>query len=167
MKNYSKALEREPDLHLLKMSIFRLSSLKDLCALEHLTIPFLNPRGLPDQCTYEGHSKFFIDHFPASLKTLRITGIEFNLIAETLLNAAELVKRRNFCMPSLNSTSLEPLKETDSRRTFSDDLFLRLYLSDNDPTINGQFRLDLEPGAGLLMQHNALYFSFHRGSRPP
>ena len=64
---------------------FRLSSLKDLCALEHLTIPFLNPRGLPDQCTYEGHSKFFIHHFPASLKTLRITSIEFNLIAETHL----------------------------------------------------------------------------------
>lgn len=113
--------ERGPECYRLKMSIFRLSSLKDLCALEHLSIPHVNLTGLPDQCTYEGHPNSFIDHFPASLKTLRITDIGFHPITALLLDVVGLVKERT-SMPSLESVSLV-LKKTDSRRTFCDGAF--------------------------------------------
>ncbi|OJZ89027.1 hypothetical protein ASPFODRAFT_478020 [Aspergillus luchuensis CBS 106.47] len=146
--------ERGPNFHRLKMSIFRLSSLMELDALENLIIPHLNLKGLPDQPTYE-YSKSFISNFPASLKTLRITDINFHLITELLLDIVGLVKERT-SMPSLECVSLEAFKNADSRSTFCDDVSIQGYLSHNDPRIKGQVRLDLGRDAGLLKQHNAL-----------
>lgn len=127
--------ERGPNSHRLKMSIFRLSSLMELGALEHLIIPHLNLKGLPDQPTYE-YSKSFISNFPASLKTLRITDINFHLITELLPDIVGLVKERT-SMPSLECVSLEAFKNADSRSTFCDDVSIQGYLSHNDPQDKG------------------------------
>lgn len=138
----------------LKMTIFRWSSLKDLCALEHLTIIHVNLTGLPDQRTYEGHPKSLIDHFPASLKTLKITDIGFHYITALLLDVVGLLKERT-SMPSLVSVSLEAFTREDSRLTFCDNIIF-WFRSHNDPRIKGQVRLDIGQNSGLLIQHDAL-----------
>ncbi|GAT23992.1 oxidoreductase, 2OG-Fe(II) oxygenase family [Aspergillus luchuensis] len=63
---------------------------------------------LPDQRTYEGHPKSLIDHFPASLKTLKITDIGFHYITALLLDVVGLLKERT-SMPSLEQTTLMQL----------------------------------------------------------
>ncbi|BCR94045.1 uncharacterized protein AKAW2_11091A [Aspergillus luchuensis] len=136
------------------MTIFRWSSLKDLCALEHLTIIHVNLTGLPDQRTYEGHPKSLIDHFPASLKTLKITDIGFHYITALLLDVVGLLKERT-SMPSLVSVSLEAFTREDSRLTFCDNIIF-WFRSHNDPRIKGQVRLDIGQNSGLLIQHDAL-----------